>query len=514
MAASGIKHRAFWAAGLALVLAGTFARLAAVAQGASLHMDECLYADTSRHILEHGDLLMNGVWCDKTPLLFWAQALGFAIFGVSDMTARFPGLLAFWIGCAACLCLLPRRYGSLGALASLAVWALSPFAVVFTPMGLTDPPMVALGLVALCYFDLGRSRAAGWAQGLAFAGKTTGLLFWMPLGLLALMREGRCFPRSVGQALKPFLWVLAVLAVHSAFFANPRFGAFIRTLEFAVPPDLPPHLQGPWARVSILAAWAFHLGGNLGANALLGGALLAPGLLWISGKASAKRYALAGACTLSAAAYVALLVFTHGFFYERYLLWLLPSLVLAAPALLAALRRLPGGGGWAKLGLLLLLLSLSLGWRATLRTNRELDYNVFIQNHAIDWARSAKLGYLEGSVSRRWSGWPETGAWVEKRLASQSDVLIFAGPALWEQWIQLFYVHGQRGIKAKNFMKIKDALAAAKDEAGFLIAYKGDFPDLESQMPPLFTSSAGDYRQMVLWRTPLQPRLPVKEGPW
>ena len=56
-----------------------------------LHIDEALYADVSRHVIERGDLLVNGAHSDKPPVLYWVQAPCLGLLGSTETAARLPG---------------------------------------------------------------------------------------------------------------------------------------------------------------------------------------------------------------------------------------------------------------------------------------------------------------------------------------------------------------------------------------------------------------------------------------
>ncbi len=71
---------------------------------------DAVQAQIARNMLESGDWVtarLNGVaYLEKAPLLYWAMALSYRIFGVNDLAARLPLAL-----CAVLLCLLTMSFG-------------------------------------------------------------------------------------------------------------------------------------------------------------------------------------------------------------------------------------------------------------------------------------------------------------------------------------------------------------------------------------------------------------------
>ncbi len=64
--------------------------------------DEPRYSAVARTMLQSGDYItpyLNGKpWFEKPPLMYWGAAIGFRIFGVNEMGARFPSAVAATIG--------------------------------------------------------------------------------------------------------------------------------------------------------------------------------------------------------------------------------------------------------------------------------------------------------------------------------------------------------------------------------------------------------------------------------
>ena len=398
-----------------------------------LHVDEALYADVSRHVAERGDLLVNGARSDKPPVLYWVQAPCLGLFGPTETAARLPGLLAWLLGAALCWRLLAPRWGREAALGALVVWSLSPYGVLHLSTGFTDPWMAVMGLGALLCLATGRPFAAGlWMAG-ALASKQTGLLYLGPALLLLPDRA------SAKAFAKGYAWVLVPLLVWSALIADPKLGLWARAAEYA----------GASAEAGVprgAVLWEqWQRSGGLLLGALLAAAWLAPSAF------KAGRVAV-----LSVALYAAFLFFSHGHLYDRYWLWALPALTLAAAAGIHALPppgRLP----------LALVLAAAMSWQWW---DQGRQWEMGAANHGFTAARR----------------------WTQGRLAV-GDKIYLAGQAKNQGWKALFYFHPAKG---QGLQQSEIASLADAKERGWVLAYKGD---LKGRAPD-FDSGQG----LVLWR--------------
>ncbi len=74
-----------------------------------MNPDEALYAEPAREMLKNGDYLTTHlnyiVRYTKPPLVIWAQALMFSLFGVSELAARSFGAI-----CGAILVVLTQAF--------------------------------------------------------------------------------------------------------------------------------------------------------------------------------------------------------------------------------------------------------------------------------------------------------------------------------------------------------------------------------------------------------------------
>ncbi len=144
--------------------------------------DEPRYAQIGKEMAESGDFvtpqLEGRPWLEKTPLLFWGEAVSFRLFGVSELTARLPVALMAVLG-ALGLAFAVGATGDerLGFLTYLALVTSGMYAG-FARAGSTDLPLTVglTGSMAVGYL-WSLNGGLGWAAG-------TGLL----LGLAVLAK--------------------------------------------------------------------------------------------------------------------------------------------------------------------------------------------------------------------------------------------------------------------------------------------------------------------------------------
>lgn len=155
------------------------------------HPDEALYASFARLIASGRDPLLSGVIVDKPPFSMYLNALSVLLFGGNEFAARLPNLFASIISVALVFALARRLYDSPTAHLAGWIFALSPFAILFSITVFIDPLMTALvlwGLWAASHpatkvaATPSQTRLRGLAFALAFAAKQTALIF-LPLAL-------------------------------------------------------------------------------------------------------------------------------------------------------------------------------------------------------------------------------------------------------------------------------------------------------------------------------------------
>ncbi len=227
---------------------------------------DSVHAEAAREMLVRHDwvtLHADGIrYLEKAPLLYWAMAASFLVFGVSEWAARLPLALGCLGLIVASYALGKRAYGPRGGLwAALAVCT-SPGIYLFTRFQIPDA-LVALWLTWGCLFFLRAlqenppSRIACWglAATAAFNVLTKGLIGLLfpaaiVLVFLTLTRNLRFLARM--RLLSSFLVFLAIAAPWHILAAlrNPSQGAvrgflwfyfvnehFLRYLNKRVPRD-------------------------------------------------------------------------------------------------------------------------------------------------------------------------------------------------------------------------------------------------------------------------------------
>jgi len=208
-----VKRRTQFACGLLLCLLAWGPRVAAVTAH-RLHPDEALYGYWGLLILSGRDPWLTTVPAYKPPLLPYVLAGSLALLGRSELAVRLPGLLAGLAMVGLTGRLAWRLYHNpLVSLAAATVVALSPFALLFSATGFTDPLMVTLGLAGCLAAAERRPGWSGVLVGLSFAAKQTGVV-WLPLaGLLSVVSEVRRANHEVRERRGWARWIEPVWAV-------------------------------------------------------------------------------------------------------------------------------------------------------------------------------------------------------------------------------------------------------------------------------------------------------------
>jgi 4-amino-4-deoxy-L-arabinose transferase-like glycosyltransferase len=169
--------------------------------------DEALFATWARYIAVWREPLLQGLPVDKPPLLFYAQALFYPLFGPVTWAARMPDLLASMVLIALTAVFVHRSYHhkETAVLAAILI-TLSPIAIQFSPTAFIDPLLTALLMGALAW--RGRPRLGGFLFGLALLAKYQALLF-LPLLAAFAWLEGWHY-REIKQWLAGFLPMAAL----------------------------------------------------------------------------------------------------------------------------------------------------------------------------------------------------------------------------------------------------------------------------------------------------------------
>lgn len=295
---------------------------------AILHVDEALYASYGVASIDGRDplLLHAGYPLDKLPLAFWTLGVVIAAAGDGAIAIRFPGLVSAAATVVA-VYLIARELDAerqLGAVGAALLFALSPFAILFGATVFVDPPAVAIGSVAVLLAARGHPAAAGVTLGLAIGAKLFALAF-APLAIALLLLRSPTRVRdairlSVGFGVVAALWMALMLA-RSIIFGAPWFLG----LQYEgvggtglVAPDAWPARIGEW--------WAFG-------RYLFVGPLLVVVLVGLAAAVTfgwSRRHLAVLAVAGFGLGYAMLLVAVRTPVYDRYLLYLVPPIVVVA----------------------------------------------------------------------------------------------------------------------------------------------------------------------------------------
>ena len=138
------------------------------------HEDEALYSSWA--LLTREDPALISAPVDKPPLHLYLLAGTFRLLGASEVSARLPSLFASVASVAILFALGRALWDEPTALAAAALYAASPFAILFSPTVFTDPLLVLWMLLWLWAVVAGRPALAGVALGLAYATKQQAVL--------------------------------------------------------------------------------------------------------------------------------------------------------------------------------------------------------------------------------------------------------------------------------------------------------------------------------------------------
>jgi 4-amino-4-deoxy-L-arabinose transferase-like glycosyltransferase len=213
----GRERRSGWLLGGVVLYLLAWGLRMAVLFSHRLHPDEALYGHWGLLILSGRDPWLATVPVYKPPLHPYILFTTLSLAGSTELAVRLPGLLAGILTVGLTGRLAVRLYRTrLAGVMAMAVVALSPFTILFSASGFTDPVMVALGLGACVAAAEGGAGMAGLLAGLSFATKQTGVV-WLPLmGCVLLVGQVRRLGAVDGWALARsaggFLAVVAAVA--------------------------------------------------------------------------------------------------------------------------------------------------------------------------------------------------------------------------------------------------------------------------------------------------------------
>ena len=184
----------------------------------ALHFDEAIYAEVSKETVELNDWLTphwNGrVWFQKSPAYFWATALLFKAFGVSEFWARFGSALS-GVGVLLLSCLIAKRiYSPLAGILAVAILLSSQLFVYYARFGSTDTMLTFFILLAVYGYLRAEENEYFWV--LAGVGCGMALMVKGPAGLVApaVLGVAAIVDRRFASVLRSrWMWMGVAIAV-------------------------------------------------------------------------------------------------------------------------------------------------------------------------------------------------------------------------------------------------------------------------------------------------------------
>ncbi len=158
--------------------------------------DEARYAEIPREMIASGNWLvpkLNFVdYFEKPPLVYWANAVSFELFGFNAYAARLPSRLATLTIVVLLVLCLRKRFGDRAALASGLIFLSAPLVFSLGRMNLTDGFLtltMTIALLALHEFLSEREAGGSARAGAAFVGLGCGLSV-LTKGLVGIVLPG------------------------------------------------------------------------------------------------------------------------------------------------------------------------------------------------------------------------------------------------------------------------------------------------------------------------------------
>jgi 4-amino-4-deoxy-L-arabinose transferase-like glycosyltransferase len=227
--------------------------------------DEGRYAEIPREMVESGDWItprLNGIkYFEKPPLQYWATALTYRAFGMSDWTARLWPALTGFLGILFAYFAGRRLFGARAGMFAAVVLASTVYYVTFAHIATLDMGVTFFLSAGLFCFLLGMScpRAtreeglwmlAAWAA-MAAAVLSKGLIGVLLPGMTLLLYSIVQRDWSSWRRMRPVTGVLLFLVLAAPWFikvslTNPEFAWFFFVHEhFARFTSTAHHREGP-----------------------------------------------------------------------------------------------------------------------------------------------------------------------------------------------------------------------------------------------------------------------------
>jgi 4-amino-4-deoxy-L-arabinose transferase-like glycosyltransferase len=387
-----------------IILMGALFLIRGMTTSERLHADEAYFLTFARNAAVNGDWHLSGA-LDKPPLVIYTQALSLTAFAIESdaegvlqldvYRGEFAGrMVSFYsaILAGASLIALARTYRQIRPYALWAgvLFVASPFFVAWGASAFLDIPMLMWSLLAWLMMRRKKYIAGGILWGLAFASKPQAL-FFLPLILLAKPSHS-----SLGRFLVGMMPVLGLLLLWD----NTRSETSIFALG-AVNNIATDSLWGDW-QTDISLWWRY-------AQWWAGVPLISVFALLLAMQRAISKYRWLWLGWI--VTYSALHMLTRLNVYDRYLLLLLPVLVLLMVHLPAPPWRKAHRGA-----LIVIILAMSIStWQSHhLPIGSDKGDNAHIDQLAetIDALPVASVVY------DRWLGWEMgyyLGQWTNKR---------------------------------------------------------------------------------------------------
>ena len=421
------------AAGAAVMLLAGLLQVGMLARDLRFHPDEAFFMTFARGAAVKGDWLLPGP-LDKPPLPIYLSALSMAAVGnkadaagvlhldvyAGEFAGVLPNVMLALLLTALMMRLAWRRYHDLSStfFAGL-LCAASPYLAAYGAGAFTDMSLLFCAAAALYFAQDRRWGRAGLALGLAFWGKQQALFVAAFLALLLISdRAGR---REWLRLLLPLGVALLALLAWDA--ARPEPSIFLQAAANNAPEQL---LAPPDEWLARLAHWlraaAWLLGPPAIAPLLLAGAALGairrPGLL------ATDSGFLVALCL-----YLAIHAVVRFNLYDRYLLLMLPLLILPVARGLAALCASVSGRPLRPIAVALVLIS---------AVGTFNGHTPVAGNRVTYWGIDQLADYLNGKpvatvVYDPWLGWQldyYLGPWHDKRRVHHPTAAALVADAL------------------------------------------------------------------------------------
>lgn len=322
---NALGGRTVWLAGLTVAI-GLALRLAYL-DTSTLHGDEALYAAYALHVVRTGDLFILhwvGFQPDKTLILFWVIAASIGALGDTPIALRMVGLVSDSVTILSLFYLGTRLQGSVAGIFSAGFFAVSPLAVLYGSSAFQDPLAIALGVLGLLASASGHYLIAGILLGLGAGTKILGLIFLPSALLLAYLYKGdfRASVRTAWAFGISLGLILGMTFLRTLFLDQPFRVA--GTYEYGI-------LQSSqWLpRLVSFSPYLDHLVPSGLPFLLLIAGVLSGVAVALRDTSAANRLVLVSFVAIPIA-YVVLLVVIRNASLDRYFLFVLPTICLAA----------------------------------------------------------------------------------------------------------------------------------------------------------------------------------------